>query len=64
MRLVRSDGQVLDATFTLATSGASYTLIYESSGGRAGGPNPRNLDYREGLETFLARLARAGRCRS
>ena len=63
MRLVRSDGQVLDATFTLATSGASYTLIYESSGGRAGGPNPRNLDYREGLENSSGATGRAGRCR-
>jgi hypothetical protein len=56
MNVTDFDGTMLDATFSVGVDGGKTTLVYESSGGRAGGPNPRNLDYRRGLGVLLRRL--------
>ncbi len=57
--ILTDSGQPLDATFTVfERADGQVELIYESSGGRAGGPNPRNLDYRSALELILGRLGR------
>lgn len=60
MKVTHTDGRELDATFSLQSAGDSLELVYESRGGRQGGPNPRNLDYMEGLRVLLGRLARIG----
>jgi len=57
MKVTDFDGTVLDATFSVERlKDGEVSLVYESSGGRAGGPNPRNLDYRRGLRALLERL--------
>lgn len=57
MNVVDFDGTVLDATFSVQSSeDGAVSLVFESSGGRAGGPNPRNLEYRRGLNVLLKRL--------
>lgn len=61
MKIVGFDGAVLDATFSVAaTDDGRSSIVYESSGGRAGGPNPRNLQYRQGLNVLLRRLQLLG----
>lgn len=62
MKVVDFDGTVLDATFSVrpADDDGRLSIVYESSGGRAGGPNPRNLQYRQGLNVLLRRLQRLG----
>jgi hypothetical protein len=61
VKIVDVDGTVLDATFSISlTEGGRLSIAYESSGGRAGGPNPRNLDYRRGLSLLLSRLRELG----
>src|SRR5262249_53699073 len=32
------------------------SIVFESSGGHEGGPNPRNLQYRQGLNVLLRRM--------
>jgi hypothetical protein len=51
-------GVAIDATFSVAAEPGHqrFSLYWESQGGRAGGPNPRNLAYRRGLELALKRL--------
>jgi hypothetical protein len=57
MKIVDFDGTVLDATFSIPPAeGDRLSIVYESSGGRAGGPNPRNLEYVRGLNVLLRRL--------
>lgn len=59
MKVVDDDGIVLDATFSVQTrEDGLVSLIFESSGGHEGGPNPRNLQYRQGLNVLLRRLQR------
>lgn len=54
-RLKRSNGSVIDATFS-AHQGATWTeIVIASSGGSPG--EVINAEYTEGLETLLARLA-------
>jgi hypothetical protein len=61
MKVVDFDGTVLDATFSVDQSqDGLVSVIFESSGGRAGGPNPRNLEYRQGLNVLLRRLQLMG----
>ena len=55
-----ADGSQIDAHFRIEADGPTLELRYESSGGRSGGPNPRNLDYRDGMNILLARLAGLG----
>ena len=55
------DGSILDATFDVTDQGdGSWIMSYESSGGRAGGPNPRNLDYRIALSLIFDRMKQIG----
>jgi hypothetical protein len=56
INIVDNDGTVLDATFSVLYGDDQLSVVYESSGGRAGGPNPRNLQYRRGLNVLLRRL--------
>ena len=57
MKIIDDDGSVIDATFSVSSADISQmSIVFESSGGRAGGPNPRNLQYREGLTLLLKRL--------
>ena len=56
MKIRDSDGTILDATFYVVAENGGISVVYESSGGRAGGPNPRNLQYRQGLTVLLRRL--------
>jgi hypothetical protein len=57
MKIVDFDGTVLDATFSVQPPDEGVvSVVFESSGGRAGGPNPRNLQYRQGLNVLLRRL--------
>lgn len=57
MKVVDFDGNVLDATFSVhAVDGHQVSIVFESSGGHEGGPNPRNLQYRQGLNVLLRRL--------
>lgn len=57
MNVVDFDGTVLDATFVvLPPEDGTVSVVFESSGGHEGGPNPRNLDYRRGLNVLLRRL--------
>ena len=57
MKIVDFDGIVLDATFAVqAAVDSMVSVIFESSGGHEGGPNPRNLQYRLGLNVLLRRL--------
>jgi hypothetical protein len=60
MKVVDFDGTVLDATFSVRASEDGTSVVFESSGGRSGGPNPRNLDYRLGLNALLRRLQLLG----
>jgi hypothetical protein len=60
VKVIDFDGTLLDASFSVADEGAGWSLVFESSGGRAGGPNPRNLQYRRGLNVLLARLQMNG----
>jgi hypothetical protein len=61
MKIWNVDGTPIDATFSIhAERDGRASLLFESSGGRAGGPNPRNLEYRAGLRTLLTRLKRLG----
>ena len=54
-RLKRSNGSVIDATFS-AHQGATWTeIVISASGGSPG--EVINAEYTEGLETLLARLA-------
>jgi len=54
MRVIRDDGVVLDASFSVADEPPS--IVIESAVGRIG-INARNRDYSEGLTTLLHRLA-------
>src|ERR1700722_17518951 len=57
MKVVDFDGTVLDATFSVhPPEGGMVSVVFESSGGHEGGPNPRNLQYRQGLLVLLRRL--------
>lgn len=57
MKVVAFDGTVLDATFVVhQPADGAVPLVFESSGGHTGGPNPRNLQYRQGLSVLLRRL--------
>src|ERR1022692_3621193 len=57
MKIVDFDGTVLDATFSVQPAESSgISVVFESSGGHQGGPNPRNLQYRQGLNVLLRRL--------
>jgi hypothetical protein len=59
MRVVDFDGNVLDATFSVQPPEQGVvSVVLESSGGHEGGPNPRNLQYRQGLNVLLRRLQR------
>src|SRR3954465_3634323 len=60
MKVIDFDGTLLDASFSVADEAAGWSLVFESSGGRAGGPNPRNLQYRRGLNVLLERLQMIG----
>ena len=51
MKVVDFDGNVLDATFLVVLSEQGLvSVVFESSGGHEGGPNPRNLEYRQGAQ--------------
>lgn len=57
MKVVDFDGTVLDATFSVQPPERGVvSVVFESSGGHEGGPNPRNLQYRQGLNVLLRRL--------
>jgi hypothetical protein len=56
MRIIADGGRILDVTFNV-TEDRRFQVSYESSGGSADGPNPRNLDYRKGLTILIQRLA-------
>jgi hypothetical protein len=57
MKVVDFDGIVLDATFSVQPpEDGVVSLVFESSGGHQSGPNPRNLQYRQGLNVLLRRL--------
>lgn len=56
-RLVRTADRVLDAEFLVETVDGTSTVVIESSGGRRGQPDARNLDYADGFRVILARLA-------
>ena len=57
MNVVDFDGTVLDATFSVQPpEHGMISVVFESSGGHEGGPNPRNLQYRQGLNVILKRL--------
>ena len=57
MNVVDFDGTVLDATFSVQPSEHGVaSVVFESSGGHEGGVNPRNLQYRRGLNVLLQRL--------
>lgn len=56
-RLVRTADAVLDAEFVVETIEGTSTVVIESSGGRRGQPDARNLDYADGFRLILARLA-------
>jgi hypothetical protein len=59
MKIVDFDGTVLDATFSVQPPDRGVaSVVFESSGGHEGGPNPRNLQYRQGLNVLLQRLQR------
>jgi hypothetical protein len=61
MKVVDFDGTVLDATFSVQPPEHGVaSVVFESSGGHEGGPNPRNLQYRQGLNVLLQRLQRIG----
>lgn len=61
MKIVDFDGTILDATFSVPPpEDDRLSIVYESSGGRAGGPKPRNLQYRQGLNVLLRRLQLIG----
>ncbi len=53
-------GIELDAHFRVEAEDEHRVLLFESSGGTEGGPNPRNLDYQEGMALLLSRLASLG----
>src|SRR4051812_24628999 len=56
MKVVDFDGTVLDATFSVQPpEGGVVSVVFESSGGQEGGPNPRNIQYRPGLIVLLRR---------
>jgi hypothetical protein len=52
VKVIDFDATVLDASFSISKEDAGWSLVFESSGGRAGGPNPRNLQYRRGLNVL------------
>jgi hypothetical protein len=57
MKVVDFDGTVLDATFSVQPPEQGVvSVVFESSGGHEGGANPRNLQYRQGLNVLLRRL--------
>ncbi len=56
----RDDGTEIDAHFHVESVDGRAVIRYQSSGGREGGPNPRNLDYQEGLRLLLRRLGDLG----
>jgi hypothetical protein len=59
MKVVDFDGTVLDATFSVQPpERGDASVVFESSGGHEAGPNPRNLQYRQGLNVLLRRLQR------
>jgi hypothetical protein len=61
MKVVDFDGTVLDATILVQpTEVGVASVVFESSGGHEGGPNPRNLQYRQGLNVLLQRLKLLG----
>src|SRR5437588_11890571 len=63
MKVVDFDGTVLDATFSVQPpEHGVVSVVFESSGGHEGGPNPRNLQYRQGLNILLRRLQQIGAC--
>jgi hypothetical protein len=53
VKVIDFDATVLDASFSISKEDAGWSLVFESSGGRAGGPNPRNLQYRRGLNVLV-----------
>jgi hypothetical protein len=57
MKVVDFDGALLYATFSVQPpEHGMVSVVFESSGGHEGGPNPRNLQYRQGLNVLLQRL--------
>jgi hypothetical protein len=59
MKVYTASGSELDANFDVHLAPGGFELVFESWGGRHGGPNPRNLDYRAALLLILERLAGA-----
>lgn len=55
----RSDGTVVEATFELS-SVPVYELVYHHKAGARGTARSVNVDYHEGLELLLARMATVG----
>lgn len=59
MQPVADNGQLLDATFSIESTGSAFDLIMESWGGpNSGGRLPRNPDYNAALELLLSRLGK------
>jgi len=56
-RVVRTAEGVLDAEFVVESIDGRSTVVIESSGGRRGQPDARNLDYVDGFRVILTRLA-------
>ncbi len=55
------DGQELDATFTVESSGGvASSIVIESAGGTRNTPKARNPDYVAGFDRVLLRLAQTG----
>lgn len=54
------NGAELDATFHVERQSGDVTVLFESRGGRRGGPDARNVDYNAGLRLLLERLGEAG----
>lgn len=57
-RRPRRDGVAIDATFTVETTGAiASSVVIESAGGTRGSTSARNVEYVDGFDLVLARLA-------
>ncbi len=59
IKVHRTNGEVIDASFSVERVGDATTVIIESRGGSRGATNERNTAYAEGLELILLRLADA-----
>jgi len=57
MKVHDDNGNELDATFSVEDAGEHLSVVFESKGGTRGSPDARNIDYNQGLELLLARLA-------